>query len=374
MYFGDSGSYKNLSFFHRCQIKESGVVYPSVYHYYLCHKFDQKDYEKTASIMRADTIRKLVVLSNSRHKLSAGWDLKKYDIMRKGYELKIQQHPEFRQYLINLRCSELKYNSQPSFKFWCVGNMLGKLLMELKRHYSDNNKHIFAKEDVGDCLVRSNNEDYISTKPTKNNSWLKNVAPVKDSTAEIDLFFDDNIQCDNIIWKKTEPSNEKTLQKKDNSWLKNVSAKKKVLEQSHNATTNSGEDIKDVIERVIEETIKDVIEDAIEDVVEQTNKEPSKPLLVISLNPNSIKVEESICIPIVEKKMLTGEEVSDELLIKIATILSKMHHSRRICIADTTGWYSNILYELMNVILGKPVDESTEHGKYASSLLSRKPI
>jgi hypothetical protein len=98
-----------------------------------------------------------------------------------------------------------------------------------------------------------------------------------------------------------------------------------------------------------------------------------KELLVISLDSPDTKVENAICIPLEEKKLITGEEVDDDTLIGISKKLNELNVTKKICLNDTTGWYSVVLQNLSRAIAGKSVDLKSPAGQYAQGIMDRHP-
>jgi ribA/ribD-fused uncharacterized protein len=141
IFFNDNnGQDSYMSPFSKHPITEKGVKFQSVYHYYTYNKFNTTDPQWAKETEKANLEKTLIQIGNSRrHQIIPDWDSKKYGFMKRGYELKFQQHKGTKQKLINLKASVLKYNAHPTFKYWgSYGqNMLGKLLMELKKKYTE---------------------------------------------------------------------------------------------------------------------------------------------------------------------------------------------------------------------------------------------
>jgi ribA/ribD-fused uncharacterized protein len=136
MYFTDNdGKTSFLSPFSKHPIILNGTKYNTVAHYYTCNKFYSSDPSWAACVLRANTIKTLTQMSNSRtHKIASNWDSNKYSIMEKAYRLKFEQHTSLKKQLINLNVKTLIYNCGSRFKYW--RQHLGPLLMKLKLEYT----------------------------------------------------------------------------------------------------------------------------------------------------------------------------------------------------------------------------------------------
>jgi predicted NAD-dependent protein-ADP-ribosyltransferase YbiA (DUF1768 family) len=139
MFFGDyDGDLSYLSPFSDHPILSDKVSFKSVYHYYTYHKFNTTNPALSIMAANAKTRRILTLIGNDhRHKITPDWDMKKYDIMKRGYELKFQQHPIIKKSFMCLKNVELKYSPHVRFNYWGHNgkNMMGVLLKELKTKY-----------------------------------------------------------------------------------------------------------------------------------------------------------------------------------------------------------------------------------------------
>ena len=465
MFFSDgNGQYSYLSPFSEHPITEKGVEFKSVYHYYVYNKFILTDPYWAKASMKIESMRKLIQIGNSRrHRIIPCWDSKKYDIMKKGYESKFQQHKDIKQKLIDLKESNLKYNAQPEFKYWsCYGkNMLGQLLMELKNKYSKESapepKPVPVKKEVAKPETAHTESLYVkpvevkecvdvlyqvpipvlhpslagSIKPPTSVDKYKRVlaSPInikpKNKVAEIVSALEISSQKtqDTQKTQETQKSQETQETQKTQDTQKTQETQKsqetqktqeKTSKQSLSDKFFTGPDnIKQYkidttdVSRIITqeyEKLKNTQKLSVKhEQKEEGNKNPvvkkingntwlknlvaekpipkpipkpcikQKELIVIYLDSLDNKVENSICIPLAEKKLITGEEVDDNTLISISKKLNELDVTKEICLKDTTGWYSSVLYNLNRAIAGKSVDLKTTSGKYVQGIMDRNP-
>lgn len=90
-------------------------------------------------------------------------------------------------------------------------------------------------------------------------------------------------------------------------------------------------------------------------------------LLKISLD--IVDIDDTLCIPLIEKKKVTGEEVSDTTLITIARKLT----GKDVEFIDSENWYSHILQHLSGFMRGVPVsdDIDDEIKNYVQGIIDR---
>ena len=112
MIFGNEGGENSyLSPFSRHSIRENGVVFSSVYNYYLYRKFNNLNASQLKSMASLQQERVLMQLSNSRtNKIVPNWDAVKYDVMKRGFMLKFEQYPALKKKFEKLDHLIYKYN------------------------------------------------------------------------------------------------------------------------------------------------------------------------------------------------------------------------------------------------------------------------
>jgi len=369
MFFNDgNGQYSYLSPFSKHPITENGVKFQSVYHYYTYNKFNPTDPRWAATAVDTKTTKTLLQIGNSRrHQITPNWDSKKYDVMKRGYELKFQQHKGTKQGLINLNASALQYNAQPTFKYWsCYGqNMLGRLLLELKKKYTEESapkhKPVIVKKvvtSIASVSVKARDVDLKEVRkfadmlyqvpvpvlpPSLAGTGVLKLPPVADDEKEV--------LVDTGFIKRS---------KSDNEVDEITTVPVPILEMSlqNTQTVSVNLEPKPDMEEKREELKMNV---------------QQKELLIISLDILDNNVENSICIPLAEKKLITNEEVDDYTLIKISQKLNELNVTKNICLNDTAGWYSCVLQNLSRAIDGKSVDLKSPAGEYAQGIMERHP-
>ena len=99
--------------------------------------------------------------------------------------------------------------------------------------------------------------------------------------------------------------------------------------------------------------------------------EPVKEQLIISFSAVDIDADNSICIPLVEKKELSGCEIDDETLISISRKLNGLDNKYRIYLNDTSGWYSNIIHNISRLLEKKQVNLDNPGSYYAKEVVDR---
>ena len=138
MIFGnEEGEHSYLSPFSKHSIRENGVVFSSVYNYYVYRKFNNLNAVQLKSMASILQERVLIQLSNSRtNRIVPNWNDVKYDVMKRGFMLKFEQHPALKKKFEKLEHLDYKYNI-PSFTYWGYNgdNKLNELLCELRMYY-----------------------------------------------------------------------------------------------------------------------------------------------------------------------------------------------------------------------------------------------
>jgi hypothetical protein len=63
----------------------------------------------------------------------------------------------------------------------------------------------------------------------------------------------------------------------------------------------------------------------------------------------------------------------NDTLISISKKLNELNVTKKICLNDTTGWYSFVLQNFSRAIAGKSVDLKSPAGQYAQEIMDRHP-
>ena len=99
--------------------------------------------------------------------------------------------------------------------------------------------------------------------------------------------------------------------------------------------------------------------------------QPTKPIVTVSFNHFDDKIENAIYIPLNTLKEVSEDFNSDEILISISKQLNRLKDTHKICLIDTSGWYSGVISMLGRALSGKPYDESSEHGTQVKEIMKR---
>jgi ribA/ribD-fused uncharacterized protein len=416
MFFNDgNGQTSYLSPFSKHPITEKGLKFQSVYHYYTFNKFNKFkpiDPQRAAASLNSKTTKILIQIGNSRrHRIIPDWDSKKYGIMKRGYELKFQQHKDIKQGLIDLQAPELKYTAQPMFKYWgCYGeNMLGKLLLELKKKYIEESiskpKPVPVKKMVTPPVPVSTNARVVKINNVRQfadvlyqvpvpvlppslagHGFLK---PLSVSDDEVDGIIAVPVPSMEMLLPKNNTKqsvSEKFFTSTDNIKQEEIDRgdlskiitheyeKLKIKQTSFVKQEPKQEELKvtPVVKKVKDNQCLNKLTSS--HVVEKPKHDThQKELLVLSFDSLDNNVENAIYIPLSEKKLITGEDVDDDILISISKKLNELDMTKKICLTDATGWYSSVLQNLSKAIAGKSVDMKSPEGKYAQGIMDRHP-
>jgi len=369
MYFNDSDkkcSY--LSPFSDHPIFVDGIKFRSVYHYYTYHKFILTDSAWAKAVMRVKTTKSLIRIGNSRrHKIVPGWDAKKYKIMKTGYELKFQQHKNIKKKIMELKVVGLKYTSHPKFLYWGYygKNMLGELLMELKKEYETKRDALLVPKPIALKV-------HVKPTPILKETIKPTVPPpisplpvlkitITDTESVSDKFFSrpDNIKQVAINANDLPENITENYEKLKKPQLLVLPARSRQVEKETPVTV---EKKKTVEVKEVSHKTKTTVE---------TPEPELKELLAISLDSPDNKIENTICIPLAEMKAVAEEEVDDDTLINISKKLNSLSLTKNICLTDTAGWYSLILQNLRLAIAGKEYDDTSAPGLYVKCIMDR---
>jgi ribA/ribD-fused uncharacterized protein len=138
-FFSHSTRYFELSNFYMRNFTINGQVWPSVEHYFQAMKFPfNPEYQE--SIRRAPKPYLAKRMGNSRrYRLAPHWDAQgRLDAMKKAIKAKFIQNPDLKKLLLDTGDAIL-IEGNINDEFWGCGrddngmNMLGKMLMELRR-------------------------------------------------------------------------------------------------------------------------------------------------------------------------------------------------------------------------------------------------
>lgn len=136
------GKYSFLSNFWMQEFKgEHGEKYPSVEHYFQCHKAtNEKDFEKIRSAKTSSEAKKL----GKKIKIRTDWDDVKEDVMFNGVYLKFYHNLDLRKQLTETYDEDLIEGNDWNDTFWGVDlktnqgmNKLGKILMKVRDIFVD---------------------------------------------------------------------------------------------------------------------------------------------------------------------------------------------------------------------------------------------
>ena len=201
MIFGNEESeYSYLSPFSKHNIRENGVVFSSVYNYYLYRKFNNINATRLKIMTSIQQERVLMQISNNRtNRIVTNWDAVKYNIMKRGFMLKFEQHPVLLKKFEKLDYSDYKYNI-PSFSYWGYTgkNKLCELLCELRMEYgfqlfeTKNHSHLIHEEyNIGLLQIELADEEnivqlQISNKEDENTTQLQ-ISSEEDNVEQLQL-------------------------------------------------------------------------------------------------------------------------------------------------------------------------------------------
>lgn len=163
LFFGSDeskGEYRNLSNMSEHPIDVNGEKFPTVEHYF--HGMQAKEFEDTESynkIIKAKTPKAVKALSTKiKNVLKEIWDTKRDGIMESGIRAKFVQHPELRKQLLETGDTIIGF-ADPRDTYWGIGtsiesdkskkpskwrgqNKLGKMLMELRSRFSEEQEQL----------------------------------------------------------------------------------------------------------------------------------------------------------------------------------------------------------------------------------------
>jgi predicted NAD-dependent protein-ADP-ribosyltransferase YbiA (DUF1768 family) len=124
MYFNNTSDLSPLS---PHPIRCKGITYPSVMHYFVCQKFQQKDLKING--LSSDS---LIKRNNSkRYATVPGWDTIKYTTMYKGCLMKFEQHPTLLPSLLAYKTAKWKPSIPIPYWDYTGDNKLSFVLNEL---------------------------------------------------------------------------------------------------------------------------------------------------------------------------------------------------------------------------------------------------
>ena len=356
MLFNDTGVASFLSPFSAHPIKWNNLVFPNTYYFYAYMKFKDTDPEWARSLLNAQSNDHLIRMSDSRrHRITGGWDSKKFRIMKRGYVLKFSQHKQLRVKLLELGKILTGYDEHPAFTYWSHhgDNMLKTLLLELQREYSAPNPGVRTGSVVrshGSKVHGSHVDDHIAMSvdivydimaPTP--GLTENIEPQPINIDALCLQYDQLICSDAKVITKNLPldASEHTHAplKAPLKMVRVHPASSKYITISFNDThmTNDG-------------------------------------CGVVGLHGQPENNANMINIPLYAFKNVTGADVSDDILIKISKKLIELSKLKHICINDTRGWYSTIIQNIGSTITGGTYDTSSDAGIYTAGLIGRNPL
>lgn len=127
MYFNNTNELSPLS---NHPIREGKTVFTTVMHYYVYHKYR----DMSVNSMKSGIL--LTRYNSNRFKPVPNWENIRFDIMYKGYKLKLKQHPEL--VAVLMKFNGLKWKPGIPIPFWDFtgDNNLCKLLKKLQLEYS----------------------------------------------------------------------------------------------------------------------------------------------------------------------------------------------------------------------------------------------
>ena len=147
----DRKHFEFLSNFYLAEFVLSGILWPSVEHYYQYHKSEKPEYK--SAILNAKNAAEVKQLSDSRignewqfdkswfkenpEDLRSDWDDIKDQVMEKAVKEKFRQNPYLKKRLLATRNAEIIEDAKWDF-YWGIGhdgsgdNRLGKLLMTIR--------------------------------------------------------------------------------------------------------------------------------------------------------------------------------------------------------------------------------------------------
>ena len=179
MIFGnEEGEHSYLSPFSRHSIRENGVVFSSVYNYYVYRKFNNLNAVQLKSLSLLPQERVLMQQSNSRtNRVVPNWDVVKYDVMKRGFMLKFEQHPVLKKKFEKLEHLEYKYNV-PSFTYWGYtgDNKLNELLGELRMYYGFQYLEVDQQEQLQEQLQPDPQPEQLQPDPQPEDNIDNNSA------------------------------------------------------------------------------------------------------------------------------------------------------------------------------------------------------
>lgn len=134
------GEYAFLSNFYEAPVEKGGIVYPTNEHFFQAMK--TLDNEKRKEIAAASTPGQAKRMGRTV-KLRPDWEQSKYQIMKEGLTLKFFTHKDLAEKLLATGDAWLIEGNWWGDTYWgvCNGvghNMLGNLLMEIRKQLSNN--------------------------------------------------------------------------------------------------------------------------------------------------------------------------------------------------------------------------------------------
>ncbi len=137
-----------LSNFYESPFRIGSFIWPTNEHWYQANK--SSDFYERIDILMADTPSEAKQMGREVEYLRSNWEQKRLMYMWKGLHAKFTQNEDVKLYLLNTEDAELLENN-PYDYFWGIGkdytgkNMLGKMLMKLRKELRENGSSITEK-------------------------------------------------------------------------------------------------------------------------------------------------------------------------------------------------------------------------------------
>ena len=279
---------------------------------------------------------------------------KKYNVMKDAYRLMFKTNKDAKEKL-RLLDGVIQYKCIEMLEYWDCrsGNHLGKLLSELRVEY------------FGHAVVNSISQKQLSSVAQdvelrlgvydfKHNGSLADVFFARPSNVKSTFIDSSDIELEYVKIITTPPVDSKNEEPEVPVDSKN--------EEPEVPVDSKNEEPEVPVDSKNEEP---------EVPVDSKNEEPEVPVVMISFdNPDNV-VDGVLSIPIAERKLISGEEIDDHVIIDIAKTINKLRLTRNVCMSDNANWYSLIIEDLCTALLNKEYDYTTTHGAYAKEVMER---
>ncbi|WP_111979787.1 NADAR family protein [Algibacillus agarilyticus] len=140
-FYRKNEAFGDFSNFSEHPIKHMGTLWPTVEHYFQASKFISTD-DQLAVLSAHNAFEAAKIGRQSTRKIRTNWDSLRCGIMKEALKAKFTQHNDIRELLLSTGDAELIEHTDNDH-FWADGgdgtgqNMLGKLLMEVRKELSD---------------------------------------------------------------------------------------------------------------------------------------------------------------------------------------------------------------------------------------------